>query len=148
MTSIWTTECRARSKDALGEELTDAHLPVASRATGVGRTPVRQGSATKADEVDKDTERFLRVIDRAILEYHSKPSGLPLILAALPEHHALFRRVSQNSQLLWNAINIHPDALARDGLRERAWHVVAPYYLQRLQALLEQFAAAKARGAA
>jgi hypothetical protein len=134
--------------DALGEELTDAHLVVAPRATGVGRTPIRQGTGTKADEVDSDTERFFRAVDRGVLEYHSKPSGLPLILAALPEHHALFRRVSHNPMLAPEGIDIHPDALGGDGLRERAWRLVAPYYLQRLQALVEQFMAAKAKGVA
>jgi hypothetical protein len=29
-----------------------------------------------------------------VFEHHSRRSGLPLILAALPEHHHLFRRVS------------------------------------------------------
>lgn len=134
--------------DALGEELTDPHLSVAPRATGAGRTPILQGSGSKADEVDSDTERFFRAIDRAVLEYHSRPSGLPLILASLPDYHALFRRISHNPQLLPEAIDTHPDALAGDGLRERAWQLVAPHYLQRLQGLIEQFFAARARGAA
>ena len=134
--------------DALGEELTDGQLVVAPRATGVGRTPIRQGSGTKADEVDSDTERFFRAVDRAILEYHSKRSRLPLILAALPEYHALFRRVSRNPHLTPEGIDIYPDALPGDRLRERAWQVVAPDHLERLQGLIDQFAAAKARGAA
>ena len=134
--------------DALGEELTDSHLVVAPRATGVGRTPIRQGAGTKADEVDGDTERFFRVVDRAVLQYHSRPGGLPLILAALPEYHALFRRVSHNPYLTPEGIDVHPDALGIDGLRERAWQLVAPYYLERLQGLVAQFTAAKARGAA
>ncbi len=134
--------------DALGDELTDAHLAVASGATGAGRTPIRQGMGTKSYEVDIDTERFFRVVDRAVLECHSRPSGLPLILAALPEHHALFRRVSANPFLAPEGIDVHPDALTGDGLRERAWQVVAPRYLQRLQGLVETFSAAKARGAA
>jgi Bacterial archaeo-eukaryotic release factor family 3 len=134
--------------DALGDELTDAHLAVASRATAAGRTPIRQGMGTKSDEVDVDAERFFRVVDRAVLEHHSRPSGLPLILAALPEHHALFRRVSANPFLAPQGIDVYPDALTRDALRERAWQVVAPRYLQRLQGLVETFSAAQARGAA
>ena len=134
--------------DALGEELTNSHLVVTPRATGVGRTPIRQGTGTKADEVDSDTERFFRLVDRAVLQYHSRPGGLPLILAALPEYHALFRRVSHNPFLTPEGIDVHPDALGIDGLRERAWQLVAPYYLQRLQGLVAQFTAAKARGAA
>ena len=134
--------------DALGEELTDAHLVIAPRATGAGRTPIRQGSGTKTDEVDIDTERFFRAVDRAIHEHHSKPSRLPLILAALPEYHALFRRISHNPLLAPEGIDSHPDALGEDGLRKRAWELVAPYYLERLQSLIGRFAAAKAKGTA
>jgi hypothetical protein len=71
---------------------------------------------------------------------------LPLILAALPQYHALFRQVSHNPYLAAEGIGIHPDALPTDGLRERAWRVVAPYYLERLAALVDQFAAAKSKG--
>jgi release factor family 3 len=133
---------------ALGEELTDAHLVVAPRATGAGRIPIRQGSGTRSDEVHNDTERFFRAVDRAVLECHSKSADLPLILAALPQYHTLFRRISHNPALTAEGIDIHPDALAGDALRERAWQIMAPRYLQRLQGLVEQFAAAKAKGAA
>jgi hypothetical protein len=81
--------------DALGEELTDPHLTVASYGGAAGPA-MRHGHGSKKDEVDIDAERFFRSVDRAILEHHSRPSGLPLILAALPEYHTLFRQVSQN----------------------------------------------------
>ena len=132
--------------EALGEQLTEAHLSVAPRATAAGRTPIRQGSGTKSDEIEADTERFFRVVDRAILEYHSKPSRLPLILAALPEHHALFRRVSHNPMLATETIDADPEALANEALRERAWQLVEPYYLRRLRDLIGQFEAAAAKG--
>ena len=38
--------------------------------------------------------------------------------------------------------------VATQALRERTWQVMAPHYLQRLHGLVEQFSAAKARGAA
>ena len=60
--------------------------------------------------MDLDAERFFRAVDRAVLEHHSRPSGLPLILAALPEHHSLFRPLSENSFLVseqWIFILMH-----------------------------------------
>ncbi|MBN2562257.1 MAG: hypothetical protein JXQ75_15135, partial [Phycisphaerae bacterium] len=83
--------------EALGDELTDPHSTVASYG-GAGRsaTPMHHGHGGKPDEVQIDAERFFRVIDREVLKHHSRPSGLPLILAALPEHHHLFHRVSHN----------------------------------------------------
>jgi hypothetical protein len=132
--------------DALGEELTQPHQTVASYGMGAKGTPMRHGHGGKKDEVDKDAERFFRAIDRAILEYHSRPSGLPLLLAALPEHHALFHQVSHNPFLMAEGIDIHPDALALDALRERAWRAVEPRYLARLADLVEEFGAAQSKG--
>src|SRR3546814_5763577 len=57
-------------------------------------------SDSKRDAIDAETERFFRAVDRAVLEHHSRPGGLPLLLAALPEHHHLFRKISDNPQLM------------------------------------------------
>jgi hypothetical protein len=131
--------------DALGEELTEPHLTVASYGTGAGGTPMRHGHGSKKDEVDVDSERFFRAVDRAVLEHHSRPSELPLILAALPEYHTLFRQLSQNPFLMAEGIDTHPDALPADALRERAWRVVEPQYLARLAGLVEQFGTARSK---
>jgi len=134
--------------DALGEELTDSHTTVASYGgAGGSQAAMHHGHGGKAAEVDIDAKRFFRAVDRGILEHHSKPSGLPLILAALPEHHHLFHDVSHNSRLVPESIDVHPDALSSiDELRERAWQVMEPRYLKRLGALVEEFGSAKANG--
>jgi len=133
--------------EALGEELTEPHQTVASYG-GVGgeSTPMHHGHGGKQDEADIDAERFFRAIDRAVLEHHSRPSGLPLILAALPEHHHLFHQVSHNPFLMAEGLTINPDALPIDELRERAWQVVEPQYQERLAALADEFAVAKSNG--
>ena len=133
--------------EALGDELTEPHSTVASYG-GVGRanTPMHHGHGGKKDAVQIDAERFFRAIDHAVLEHHSQPSGLPLILAALPEHHYLFRQVSQNPFLMAEGLTINPDTLPTDELRERAWQVVEPQYQARLAALADEFAMAKSKG--
>jgi len=115
--------------EALGEELTEPHLTVASYGTGAGGPAMHHGHGSKKDEVDIDAERFFRAIDRAVLEHHSQPSGLPLMLAALPEHHALFRQVSHNPFLMTAGIDIHPDAVSLDALRESS---LVPWQTRRL----------------
>jgi hypothetical protein len=132
--------------DALGEELTEPHLTVSSHGTGAGGTPMRHGHGSKKDEVDIDTEKFFRAVDRAILEQHSRPCGLPLLLAALPEYHNLFRQVSHNPFLMADGLDIHPDALPVDALRDRAWRAVEPQYHARLAKLVEEFGDAKSKG--
>jgi release factor family 3 len=131
--------------DALGEELRESPTLTAF-SPGAGGPAIRHGYGSKQDEVDIDTERFFRAVDKAVLKHHSRPSGLPLILASLPVHHNLFRGISQNPFLLADGIDVHPDALPGDALRECAWRVVEPQYLARLARLVEEFDRAKSNG--
>lgn len=132
-------------EDALGEELTEPYLTFSSHRGGAGRE-IFHGHGSKKDEVDLDAERFFRAVDRAILEHHSRPSGLPLILAALPEHHGLFRQITHNPFLLAQTIDVYPDAMSNDALRERAWRAVEPYYLARLGRLVDEFQETRSKG--
>jgi hypothetical protein len=133
--------------EALDEEPAESHLTVASYG-GVGGAsiPMHHGHGGKKDQADIGAERFFRAIDRAVIEDHSRPSGLPLILAALPEHHSLFGEVSHNALLMAEGITIHPNDLPLNELRERAWQVVEPQYQARMAALADEFAVAKSKG--
>jgi hypothetical protein len=149
-------------EEALGEQLTELQTHAFSYGTGPaggagGRRSltagpkeggIHHGQGSKKDELDLDIERFFRTVDRAILERHSKPSGLPLVLAALSEYHAPFHRISHNRQLLEHGIEMNADALTNDELRERAWHCMEPTYLQRLQLLVDRYGAARGAGRA
>jgi len=130
-------------QEALGSELTEPHLTVASYGTGRGGQAMVHGHGGKKDEVDNDTERFFRSIDRAIIEHHSHPSELPLLLVMLPEHEAIFRSVSHNSFILEEGLAINPESLSIDELRIQAWQKIEPIYLKRLAELVEQYQIAR-----
>jgi hypothetical protein len=133
--------------EALGDELTEPHLTAASYG-GVGgaHTLMHHGHGGKKDEVDIDADRFFRAIDRSVLEHHSRPSGLPLMLAALPEHHHRFHQVSHNPFLMAEGLTSNPDVQSIEEFRERAWQVVEPQYHARLATLVDEYTAAKAKG--
>ena len=132
--------------EALGAELTESHQTVASYGgAGWGQSPMHHGHGGKTSEIEIDDERYFRAVDRGILEHHSRPSALPLILATLPEHRQMFHQVSHNPFLMEKGIDIYPDALPLDELRQRAWQVVEPQYLARLAALVEAFGSARAK---
>jgi hypothetical protein len=133
-------------EEALGEELTEPHQTVAAYGgTGAGSS-MHHGHGGKKDEADIDADRFFRAVDQAILQHHSRPSDLPLLLAALPEHHGIFHQISKNPFLLGEGIKIHPDALPLDELREQAWQVFEPQYRSRLAKLADEFAVAQSKG--
>lgn len=126
------------------ERTKHAHGP-----TGPGRT-TRHGMNVRRELTDKETRQFFRAVDEAIAKTYSKPSGMPLVLAALPEHHSMFREVSDNPALMAQAIDADPASLTVDDLRTRAWDIVLPAYLERLDGLIEQFGTSQAndRGSA
>ncbi|HHE33067.1 MAG TPA: hypothetical protein ENL07_10760 [Chlorobaculum parvum] len=130
--------------EALGTEITSPHMTVASY--GGTDTAMRHGHSSRRDEEALDNERFFRAVDQGIGEHYSKPSGLPLILAALPEHQGLFRSITQNSHLLETGIAIDPGTLSLDAMRERAWEVMSPYLEARIDGVLARYAEAEAKG--
>src|SRR5207244_7815612 len=81
--------------DALGEEVVvqrkEQTYPGKSRGEPhpAPRGPnVPPGHPATRDDAKLDSERFFRAVDRAVWERVSRPSGLPLVIAALPEHQA------------------------------------------------------------
>lgn len=133
--------------DALGEELSEPHQTVASYG-GVGgsSSPMHHSHGGKTDELDADTERFFRAVDRAILEHYSSQSNLPLILAALPEHHHLFQQLSHNPFLVSQGIKFNPDGISEEELRLHAWEIFEPAYQARLNSFGKEFEQARTKG--
>jgi hypothetical protein len=139
----------ATIEEALGSELSEPHLTVASYGgSGGGSQTVpsmHHGHGQRKDEVEIDNERFFRAVDRAIHKHHSQPTGLPLLLAALPEHHDLFRKISHNPFLVDDGVRLDPQSIPLERLRTEAWQVMEPHYLQRIRILVENFEQSQSR---
>lgn len=133
-------------EEALGEELTEKYLSISSGGSGAGGTAIHHGHGSRSDEEEKDAERFFTVVSKAVNEYYSEPSGLPLILAALPEHHNLFQKVSNNNHLLPHGIMVNPKSVSIEKLKKLSWEIIEPEYFTKLDKLAEQFNQAKANG--
>lgn len=118
-------------------------VSVTGSSGGVGSPRMIRGYGEERD--DLETEKYFRAVDRAFATQFSGASGLPVLLAALPEHQALFRRVSQNARLLPDGVIGNPRPLSDESLRQQAWSVLEPHYLARLDELGESYRIAAAR---
>lgn len=130
---------------------TEVKEPRREKLTTGGRSPSTghySGAGTRKDDLEIDTEKYLREVDRAVMERFSKPSGLPLIVAGLDANLGEFRKLTQNSQMVAETISGDPGALSTDQLREQAWKVMEPKYLARLARLTENYQAALGTGLA
>jgi hypothetical protein len=127
-------------KEVLGEELTKEHLTVASYGgSGGNKGNMVHGHGGRKDELDKDAERFFRAVAKLVDEQFSKPSGLPLILAALPEHHHLFQSVSKNGLLVAKGVTVNPSSVTDRELLIRTWEVMEPEYRKKIEGLREEY---------
>jgi hypothetical protein len=132
--------------EALGSEHTEPYHGVYTYGGGARGPAMHHGTGAKKDDMLLDAERFFRSVDRAVHERHSSVTGLPLLLAALPEQHARFRAVSRNPYLMPVGLEVDPGSVSLEGLTVRAWETVRPSYLAKLGAIVEEFGRAKATG--
>lgn len=134
----------ATMTDALGEEKTDKHSTVASYG-GTGAS-MHHGHGGKKEEVDIDSERYFRAVAESVAEHYSKPTGIPLLLAALPEYHHLFHQVNKNPLLLEDGIKINPTAISIDKMAAMAWEIMEPEFLKKQEELVSRYNQSKANG--
>jgi hypothetical protein len=107
---------------------------------------MHHGHGGKKDQMDIDAERFFRVVANSVYDRYSKHDALPLLLAALPEHHHLFHDVNKNPLVLAEGIEINPQAVSKDELAKLSWKIMEPMYLEKLDLMVGEFNQAKANG--
>lgn len=131
------SEIPQTAKEILGEEYTEAYITAGG--IGAGGSVMFHGHGSKKDEVDKDTDRFFRSVDRIVLENYSRPMELPLILVTLDENHTPFQNLSHNPFLQKEGIKANYDALTIDELKESAWEKIEPIYIEKTKTLVDEF---------
>jgi len=135
---------------ALGSDLTKPYLTGGSyngSGNGSGEPFMHHGHGGKSSEDEKDIVRFFREVDRAVLNEHSIPSGLPLILVTLPEYFSIFKSITHNNHLLEQAVSIHPDSVTKEDLILKAWNIFEPEYSKRVSDAISSYNKASAHKA-
>lgn len=140
-------------EEALGSELTPGDQTGFQQgfgAAGQRGDPYahESGGNDKQAEIDIDRERYFRAVDKAILEHHSRPSSLPLILAALPENQAFYREVSHNPFLQEQGVNPDLSNLDTDKLQQACWQLMSSHFNEQIDEMVQQFKESEHQGLA
>ena len=126
-------------KEVLGDVYTDPSVHTGRYSGGSTGTPVFHGQGGKKDEVEIDTERYFRFIDKFIMENFSTEMKLPLILVALDEHQGEFRNISKNQYLLEEKVSKDPEALPREEIERLTWEQMEPLYIQKTKDIVDRY---------
>lgn len=116
---------------ALGEEYTQTSM----NAEG----SVFHGQSDASAEKEIDLENYFRIVDKYIYENYSKNTHYPLVLFALTENVAEFRRISKNKYLSDYPIEASPVQLSDNDIQERAAKQVNYVAEVRHSELMERF---------
>lgn len=128
-------------KDALGDRLTEGHLTYGFHG-GSGANPMYYSSVSTQQEIDNDTERYFRIVDSYVQENFSNESHLPLVLVSLPDHHALFHRISKNPQLLKESIAASAQELDSSDVKRKAHELINHFERERINELKDKYQSA------
>ena len=125
-------------KEVLGDEYTEPNL-------ASGRGGVLHGLGGRKEESDKDTKKYFRYVDKFVTEKYSNTTKAPLVLVSLTENQGDFRELSHNKYLLEQGVNVDPEALNKEQLKEHVWKTLEPLYIKKTEKLVERFENARAK---
>lgn len=131
------------AKEALGDKYVER--VISSRESGNSKEITGNSEGTNQDVIQEVTKKFFRTVDHEIYERFTKPMQLPVYLVALDEHHNVFQDISKNPKLQETGIKKDYQALNFNELRDKAWHMLEPIYLEKTKELVEQFENARAQ---
>lgn len=100
---VLSEEVETTLKEVLGSQHTEDYQTHGVYG-GASDGSTFHGHGGRSDEVEIDRAKFFKHVDRFVLEQVSKQAKLPLILVTRKEHHADFRKLSNNPYLLEDRI--------------------------------------------
>lgn len=134
-------------EEVLGDQYTEAHVTSGAYG-GAGGTPMFHGQGGRKAEIEIDTERYFRYVEKFVLDNFSNEMKLPLVLVALDEHQGSFRNISKNQYLLKEGVNKDPEALPTKEIGKLSWEKMEPLYLNKTKELVERFGLQKSKKSA
>lgn len=133
-------EIKTTLKDVLGDQKTESYL---SRSAG-GANAVFHGQGGKNKEIDLDTEKFFRYIDKVIIDHVSKKQNFPIILVGLNKNQTIYREISNHPNLLKENIESSYESLSDKELLEAAYACIKPRLDKQIQSNIAHFNKAQA----
>lgn len=123
-------------EEALGEEIVSK--ATVSRSGGSSGTAFH-GTGGRKDEIDKDTEKFFRVVDKAVTENISKNSKLPLILVSLDEYQTEFKKISNNPYLVKEGLKVSLESFSPSVMKDKIWEIIDRENQEKVSKNIEEF---------
>lgn len=128
------------TKDEVLGTQTEGKTLIVSNYGGLAGTNYH-GHNARSEEEKIDKQRYYLYIDRFIPKHLDNSENLPIILLGLTEHQGEFRKISKNSLILEEGVEVSLESIQNNEkeILEKMWKVIEPIYLEKTKTLLERF---------
>ena len=129
--------------EVLGFDSTDPHLSYGSYGGAEGPA-MYHGHGDSQNEIDIDTEKYFRYVDKFVLDNYSNELKQPLILLALKEHQGTFKNISNNPFLHDATIDQSIDSMELKEIKKEVSKIVASIQNKKIEDQIAEYNNAKA----
>lgn len=153
MTRIREIDLRSipqRLQDVVGYDWEQRSLQFHTASPGGGAMAgpaIFHGQGAGVDDQKGEIEKFLRVVDRALLEL-LRDKRPPLVLAAAEPVLSIYREVTKYPNVLAEGVEGNPEHRSPEDLHEAAWKLVEPGFQQERRQAHSQYASLVGTGRA
>lgn len=103
----------------------------------VSRSPVSGGHGRAEDDIKAEILDFFNRADKAMVKYMDRSS--PVVLAGVEYLLPRFKETTEHPKVLEEGLTGNAEGLSADDLREAAWEIVEPYFLEDRRRAAERF---------
>jgi release factor family 3 len=125
-------------EEALGELMHQfAQFKTGPRGRAVSRSPVFHVHGGVEDDLKVEILNFFNLADKALLKYMDRDA--PVVLAGVEYLLPRYKETTEHPHVLDEGLTGNPDLLSADELRDAAWEIVRPYFLENRRGAAERY---------
>jgi len=121
-----------KAKDVIGDQRTENFSTVGG-FSAPGVQGMTHGHGGKKDDIDIDTEKYIRYVEQTVHTHLTKDKPLPIVLVSLPKTHILYRKINKNKYLYEKGIIKSPDSMTNEELLEECTKLIENVFEEELK---------------
>ncbi len=107
------------------------------RGKAMARSPVFHVHGTADDDLKAEKLNFLNLADKALLKHMDRDA--PVVLAGVEYLVTRYKQATEHPKVLDEGLLGNPDLLSPDELRDAAWEIVKPHFLENRRRAAERY---------
>lgn len=106
-------------------------------AKTVARSPIFHGHGTGEDDLKAEIVQFFNLTDKALLKHMDRDA--PVVLAGVEYLLPRYHETTEHPKVLEEGLTGNADGLSAEQLRDAAWEIVEPYFLEDRRRAAERY---------